>query len=370
MATITRFVDTAATAGGNGVSQDHTDVGGNRAYADLAEWESAENTDLTDAGGDVMQVHCAGSSEDTTAVTIVGWTTSAASYIQIQGDTTAPDTDGDHPGYWDTGKYILHITSGNALTINEEFVRLKRFQINVTGPIGNGVNVTDMGATNDIQISEMLIRGGPVTGGGIDHAGVKVREPNAGNANVTMWNCVIFNWFNSSFPDTTVTELAGVNVIFGDVVAHNCTVYQCVAGFKVNSTYTITANNCISACDELNTNRVDFTGGGTLAGNFNCDNDNTAPGANSIQKTNAQIKFVSTTETNAGYLALDTGSACIGVGTDDPGSGLFSDDIRGDIRTSTWDIGADENVAGGGGTDQPWPDFANPETGGPQVVGY
>ena len=38
-----------------------------------------------------------------------------------------------------------------------------------------------------------------------------------------------------------------------------------------------------------------------------------------------------------------------GVGTDDPGSGLYSDDIAGTERSSTWDVGAFEyeSVAGG-----------------------
>ena len=47
---------------------------------------------------------------------------------------------------------------------------------------------------------------------------------------------------------------------------------------------------------------------------------------------------------------LPLGSALIGVGTDDAGLGLYSDDIEGHTRTSTWDIGADEYIAAVGVT--------------------
>jgi hypothetical protein len=43
----------------------------------------------------------------------------------------------------------------------------------------------------------------------------------------------------------------------------------------------------------------------------------------------------------------------VGTGTDDPGAGLYSDDITGTARTSVWDIGADEYVAAAGGLSIP-----------------
>jgi len=52
--------------------------------------------------------------------------------------------------------------------------------------------------------------------------------------------------------------------------------------------------------------------------------------------------------------SLVVGSNSIGNGTDNPGSGLYSDDIIGTARTSTWDIGAFEYLA--------------PATGGGQLI--
>jgi len=43
--------------------------------------------------------------------------------------------------------------------------------------------------------------------------------------------------------------------------------------------------------------------------------------------------------------SLLAGGNCVGNGTDDPGAGLYSDDIIGTARNTTWDIGAFEIAA-------------------------
>lgn len=84
MATITRFVNPASAAGGDGTTSSTS--GANRAYSSANEWEANEQTDLV-ADGDVHVVNCAGSTADTTRVLISGWTTGASNFITVKGET-------------------------------------------------------------------------------------------------------------------------------------------------------------------------------------------------------------------------------------------------------------------------------------------
>ena len=49
-----------------------------------------------------------------------------------------------------------------------------------------------------------------------------------------------------------------------------------------------------------------------------------------------------------GDFTLVAGGNCEGGGTDDPGSGLYSNDMDGDAYTSPWSIGVDAKTAAGG----------------------
>ena len=53
---------------------------------------------------------------------------------------------------------------------------------------------------------------------------------------------------------------------------------------------------------------------------------------------------------NGDFSVKNDSSVLYGAGTDNPGAGLYSDDIIDTARSSTWDIGAFEYVAAGGGS--------------------
>jgi hypothetical protein len=48
------------------------------------------------------------------------------------------------------------------------------------------------------------------------------------------------------------------------------------------------------------------------------------------------------------YHLASTDAGARDYGVSDPGSGLFADDIDGETRSGSWDIGSDEYVAAGG----------------------
>ena len=101
LAAVERFVDTAADAGGDGTTRNHSSGDSTHAYASGSAWESAENTDLV-AAGDTHRVRCAGSTADTTTVDINGWTVDADRFVTYQGDDVGGDGFNDGALVWST----------------------------------------------------------------------------------------------------------------------------------------------------------------------------------------------------------------------------------------------------------------------------
>jgi len=104
---ITRYVNTASTAGGDGTT--NAIVGANRAYASLFEAEAALHS-LN--ASDNLEVLCSGATADTTAVSFISGTYVGASYTMYIKATP------NHGGKWNTGRYRLEVSSANdAVTI-------------------------------------------------------------------------------------------------------------------------------------------------------------------------------------------------------------------------------------------------------------
>jgi hypothetical protein len=317
VATITRYVDVDADTGGDGTTNALT--GANCAYKSLSIWEAARQADI-DSAGNIEKVICcsnhANHTADTTACAIAGWTTSAANYIWIT-------TEVGHGGTpYSTSKYRRELTDPavNNLRISENFVRVDglQFQHTVTGatnyPCVRVVTI-DAGGS-DIRLDKLIIKGvisstGACVGINIDDA----------DATVRITNCVVYDIIN------------GANTMYGiysssctAVDIYNCTVANCHTGYRRATTGTVTATNCgASGCT------VDFTG------------------------TITQTTCSSTTPTFAAgvgnFHLASNDTTWIDQGTDS--SGVFTDDIDGVARGATWDIGADEYVAAGGGLSIP-----------------
>jgi hypothetical protein len=121
---------------------------------------------------------------------------------------------------------------------------------------------------------------------------------------------------------------------------YNCTAYTGFRGFT-RTAGTVTCTNCIAA----NQIAAGSSFNGTITVDHCCSDDGTGTNAQTPSGGVWTNEFV----TDGSDFALKVGGNCVGNGSDDPGAGLYSDDITGTARTSTWDIGADEYVAAGGG---------------------
>lgn len=300
------------------------DSGAGFDYSSLSAWEAAEQDDLTSITTQkTAKCRSTSGGDDTTGVIVIGWDTDATNYIKIWTDTGESYR---HDGKWNDSKYILTsaVTGGaNAtLEIAENFVRVDGLQIDNTAggtDDNNGMYYTAQTGTPYISISNTIVRrSGASTG---NSRGIRLND---GNIVADLWNCIVYDYLTSGLHLDNGTTF--------DV--YNCTVYNCGVDGVNQDAGTVTATSVASW-----NNTDDFDGTITIA---NCASDD-GDGSNPV--TPADWDDVFEDITNRDFHLKSTDTDLIGAGVDDPGSGLFSDDIDGETRVSTWDIGADEFIA-------------------------
>jgi hypothetical protein len=302
-------------------------------YTSLSAWEAGEQGNLSRGGGEIAVAECY-SMQDTTAVIIDGWTTYSDRYIKIYTPSSER-----HPGYYDTSKYRLE-SADTVLDIRENYVRVHGLQIKMTTTGNKGaILLTGQSSDNRIEIAYNIITAA-ISGGGGTGKGIWVYETTAAWTNAYIWDNIVYDIFNTTYPNSTAQE--GIYNQYGTVYAYNNTVYKAAVGYR-NGPYTFYSTNNLADCYAQNSNYTDFSGTFTSS-DYNASTDTTAPGASS--QTGIDPAYVD--EDGDDFHLASSDTACRDNGASDPGSGLFSDDIDGDTRSGSWDIGADEYVTAGG----------------------
>ncbi len=284
--TITRYVDTAATVGGDGQSQAHTnDGGGHRAYKSLAEWEAAEQKDLVTAD-EIHRVYCAGSARDETACTVAGWNdTGPSNYVLIAGDPAAPDDDGVNPNNaFSTGHYRIGGVSDHALTMSINSWRIEDLQIDHQSATNNrtALRVSSINPSNgtvDMKLHRIRIRWNtaetianhdaivaPDADAVLDIRNCIIDWARGGSAeaaaifgcDATLFNCVVTGADN------------GIQIDGGTAEIRNCAVFDNTDDFLDNSggAAAITIDTCASD-DGDGTSAVDLSPGAGEADGWN-----------------------------------------------------------------------------------------------------
>jgi len=277
------------------------------------------------------------SSADTSAVTIHNYTTDATRYINIYTTTTAR-----HKGVWSTSYYMLNAVVGghygSLLSIQSQYVSLSGLQLTF---VSSGGDANQQHCINGYSYSKIYnnickpVWNSPTNG--YDLHGIITAGAQNGTW-IKIWNNIVYNCKDSSGNGIGIGHWSQPNS--SDEYIYNNTVYNCGKGIRSSyqSKSTVLYNNI------CNNNGTDYE----IPNDTNADNiseDTTSP---NDEWDSTAVAFVSETAGSEDF-HLDAGSSAIDGGTTDPGSGLFSDDIDGVTRTGTWDIGADEYVAGGGG---------------------
>lgn len=316
LTTVTRYVNTGSTAGGDGTTNATT--GANRAYASLNEAEG-NNRDCV-ANDEAWVINCTGTTADTKAVVVAGWTVDGTRKITLNGNNTS--------GKWDTSKYRIDLTGINGLPLDIQIssVTINDFQIRKgqsgTTPCLQVNNANSNKNSNNI-INRCVLRG-TINNGTWNQYGVWL---NACGGNNVIQNCLIYD-----FNDTSVnTDKAGVFSYFVTATnyVYNCTVSSCAIGIKFSGgTAPILKNNiCYN-------NSIDYNGTMNSASTNNLSKDQTAPAFNTYYRGKS-LTF--TDILNRDFSLVSTDTDAIGKGVDMSAS--YTTDLKGVSWGGVYDLG-------------------------------
>lgn len=280
-------------------------------YSSLSAWEAGEQANIVVAD-EIRRAVC-DPFTDTTAVVVDGWTTDATRYAEV-----IPASGAEAGMPWRTsGAYILAVGGASqALHIYSTYFRLGRIQVDQTGT-GPGVRM-EATAANQIFADGTYARTASSSSPWQLEGGAICR------------NCVGKNGF------------AVFRLHTGGGYCDNCTA---IAGSSVGFYTTATSSGTcrVRNCLGYDSPTGDFYSDGVaLTGSNNASKDATAPGSGSV--TSIADPFVNYA---SGDYHLAAATSPVNAGTSL--SGDFSTDFDGVTRSGTWDIGADEYVAAGGG---------------------
>jgi len=327
-----------------------------RAYTSLYNAESGnENDSLDDAvesfeswsgGKDIeasneqwnIACYANGTTADTTAVTIYGWTTGENNYIKVYAptETTEVGTSQRHSGKWDTSAYRLSVEATNpVLYIREPYTKVEGLQLELlSGATKSTIEIWDAPA-GDYYVSHCICRGNGYGNGYESGITCNIASP---GGNGYIWNNIIY--------DFTGNHDRGIGLRgYGSRYVYNNTVVNCGGQGGIvhigDSPTIVVRNNITQDCND------GFYGTFDASSNFNIS-DVSADDAPNATFTDDYVTVDFADSANDDFHLASTDTAAKDAGTDLSGDSdlSFSDDIDGDTRPSPyWDIGADEYPA-------------------------
>jgi hypothetical protein len=284
-------------------------------------------------------IACYADGIDTKEAIVKGWTTGAKNYIRIFTPVLSSEvgTGQRHAGKWDNSAYQLAVTAtGNyqsCIAVVVPHVRIEGLQFFISSDYLASVAIEyNQQINGELYVSNCITRGYTTTN--ISKiGGIAVYTGGYSGSNIKIWNNIIYDFF---CPDTTAGQRGIViNAEGCSGIVCNNTLYNCrigIAGwlrdFTVINNIVINSDNGFFNWDSVGTN-IDYNIS-DIPGDF--------PGTHSIN--GVEVSFVDSTGRDLHIAAGDTTARDNGM--TDPAQGLFTDDIDGQERVGSWDIGADE----------------------------
>ena len=292
-------------------------------YTTLAAWEAARQRDLV-AADEIEVVECSGSTADTTACDVSGWTTDATRYIVIQSSGS-----NKHSGVWDTSKYRLSAASGGwALLNRHNYTQIIGLQLSYSGATGRVLyyfTSTASLALNGRVYNNILRNTNTGSGGFI----ADFQRSNA-TSNVYFYNNLLIDDGQNS----GITVSIGATFT-GTVYAENNTIVRPTpntTGSGINASNLCYArNNIIYGFG--NTNTYTYTGSNLVGDNNSTDSTDTMAGTSYSNRVSQTFTFVDAAGLNFKLTAGDTGALGRGMQVSSLSSAL-TDDIVGTARPS------------------------------------
>jgi len=302
-----------------------TYTGGYTCYSSLSAWETGEQRNLV-ASNEIATARIEGvwTQPDNSVVTISGWTTSPTNYIRIY---TTPEA--RHNGKWDTGAYMLGdgLTHGRMISIVENYVKVEGIQI-YTSNWGNdyGIYVTGI----ESSISNNILKG---KSGGATLM-FFYADANGITGNQKIWNNILYNSGGEGIYSYDSASIYSNTVYNTSLVG--------IYGYNFPAGKVILKNNIVQNTTDC------YQGGFGFASDYNICNFNDVDTSNNIFTGGvSSVNFVNSSIGDFHLSSLDTSALNRGIGLSSDSNLAFTNDIDGQIRTGTWDIGADEYVQSG-----------------------
>jgi hypothetical protein len=291
-------------------------------YSSLSAWEAGTQGTLTE----IATAEVYGMS-DTTACTIAGSTVTSSFYRRV---VPASGAEAQMPPNTSGTAYDLNGSGGTRLTVDEQYARIGAIQVRNTGTAANSEGVF-VGASN--ALFERTYASSAV-GGNVGHAYYL-----SGPSGVIFRNCV------GAVPSTSHVDSAAWSHDVATYTCQNCTAIGGSGGygFRVWTNASV-LTNCLASMNGGGTAFYSSSGTWHASTNYNAASDATAPGANS--RNSQTFTFVNAASYDWHLASTDAGAKDYGTDL----SGTFTTDFDGVTRSGSWDIGADEYVAAGGGS--------------------
>ncbi|KKP84689.1 MAG: hypothetical protein UR83_C0015G0007 [Candidatus Moranbacteria bacterium GW2011_GWF2_35_54] len=283
-----------------------------------------------------------GTTADTTAVTINGWSTGAQNFIKAYTPvyTNEVGVSQRHSGKWDDGKYYLSIsTSGYPINTVEDDIRVDGIQMYTSYNSGNTAHfyISTSGGVQEIHISNNIFRGFGAYSTGHIHYGIsKIGANAAPGSKVRVWNNLFYDFSGSNVIGRGIESGSDPNKTF---YVYNNTFYN-IDDNAITASAPVLAKNNIAQ----NTGDSAFNGSAFLSeSDYNISDDTTDTGG-ANDKINQTVQFVDAANGDFHLSLSDTAARNAGVDLSADANLPFSTDIDGATRTSVsaWDIGADE----------------------------
>jgi len=319
------------------------------------DWTIGGTIDADDVGRDIwtnneqwnIAAYTNGTTADTAAVTISGWTTAPMNYLKVYTPyaVTEVGTSQRHQGKWDDGKYVFYTSSGSGISVAEDYVIIDGLQVKFSAS-ANAYRAIYLASSqsltaNEIKVSNNIVKG--ILSGTAESIGIGVATD---NIVAKIYNNIVYDFITSSGG-------RGISAR-GNTYAYNNAVYNCRTGIYRSNGTIITKNNLSY------NNIVDYSQTISASSTHNLSSDDTAPAYGTYYR-NATVDFADAANKDFHLAASDTGARDKGADlSDDPiwqemtridsinfPYGATSTDIDGHTRSTTthsgaWDIGADE----------------------------
>jgi len=311
------------------------DSGGGEDYSDIALW-AAQDRDLVTATdteiGEVRPTSGGACTVTNAELNYNGWTTSATYYMELK-----PASGYEHPGSWDTSAARVVVDSStdwHSFRLSDQSFLLTNMQYGREGVSGG----RGLSRIDNTTIQGCLIRGltsGEPIGNTFDST-VGETYKIINNVFSGYINIVINEWWDGGSSDGVVYNNTIKINTSSRVIGLDEGSGQTRADYKNNLIINDGSGDCWSSGSAVHTTAANYT------------SDTTSPDGASYESASPTFEDAANHDL---HLASGDDGSYEGSDLSSDSEYSFSNDIDGDTR-SDWDAGADEYVAGGGGTTQ------------------